>query len=408
VRSAPRRLVHAVRRPIQAFLAIEAAGGILLLVATVVALVWANSPWRAGYEDLVHAHLSWAGGSLRLPGTVSHAVNDGLMALFFYVVGLEIKREWVTGELQDRRAAALPAMAALGGMVVPAILYALWNAGGAGSRGWGIPMATDIAFALGVLTVLGRRAPAPLQVFLLTLAIVDDIGAIVVIAIWYSSSIAWAWLAAAVAIAAAVAVARRLRVRAPALFLVLGLALWLCTYRSGVHATIAGVVMGLLTPALARTPDEEPPAERLEHLLHPWTGFLIVPVFALVNAGIELQRSALDPTNRVTAGVVVGLVVGKAVGIGGFAWLAIRLGLGVLPDGVRTVQLAGAALLAGIGFTVSLFVTGLAFGEGALATDAKVGVLVASVVAAAAGSAVLVIAGRDQTRPTSGGISVGT
>jgi NhaA family Na+:H+ antiporter len=245
-------------------------------------------------------------------------------------------------------------------------------------------------------------------VFLLTLAIVDDIGAIVVIAIWYSSSISWAWLAGAAMLVAVVAVARRAGVRAPVLFLLLGLGLWLCTYRSGVHATIAGVVMGLLTPARPRTEDEEAPAERLERLLHPWTGYLIVPLFALVNAGIDLRGGGFDPTNRVTAGVGVGLVVGKAVGIGGFSWLAIRLGLGALPEGVRPVQLAGAALLAGIGFTVSLFVTGLAFGEGALATDAKIGVLLASVVAAVAGSTVLVLAARAQTRPTSGGVSVGT
>jgi NhaA family Na+:H+ antiporter len=406
---------------VQAFLAVEAAGGLLLLGATAVALAWANVPGIGGYDRFVHLRVPGA-TALHLPDTLHHLVGDGLMALFFLVVGLEIAREWAEGELRDRRAAALPALAALGGMVVPAAIYAVANAGHPGARGWGIPMATDIAFALGVLSLLGRRVPPALKVFLLTLAIVDDIGAIVVIAVWYTATIAWAWLGAAVALVVVALALRRWGRLTAGPFAALGVALWLCTYRSGVHATIAGVALGLLAPRAVGPAaavddaaagggtgdDAEGLAGRLERGLHPWTGYLIVPLFALVNAGIDLG-AGVDPTTRVTVGVAVGLVVGKAVGVGGAALLAIRLGLAPRPDGVRPVQLAGAGVLAGIGFTVSLFVTGLAFGESPLAADAKVGVLAASVVAAAAGATVLAVAGRgDQTRPTSGGISVGT
>jgi len=436
-----RRLARAVGRPIQSFLAVEAAGGILLVAATVVALVWANSPWREAYEQLIHTHLSISVGSFQIDETLQHAVNDGLMALFFFVVGLEIKRELVAGELRDRRAAVLPAVAALGGMVVPALVFLVLNLDGAGQHGWGIPMATDIAFALGVVALLGPRVPAPLKVFLLTLAIVDDIGAIVVIAAFYSDGIRWTWLLEAVVVLGLIVAAQRARVRSLVVYVVLGVAAWLFVFESGVHATIAGVVLGLLTPAKPLLPEVEaeaivdqlegrddltaedvrrveflvresvPPTERLERALHPWTSYVIVPLFAFANAGIVLSGDALTSPSAVLLGVVAGLVVGKTIGISLFSWIAVRAGWGVLPEGVRFPQLVGIAVLGGIGFTVSLFITALAFdAEPALADQAKLGVLIASILAAAIGSAVLTAVARrsGQTRPTSGGISVET
>ena len=434
-------LARVLGRPLQSFLAVEAGGGIMLVIATVVALVWANSPWAASYETIFHSHLVVELGSFHYDESLVHVINDGLMTLFFFVVGLEIKREWVAGELRDRSAAVLPAVAALGGMVVPAAIYAALNSGGRGSAGWGIPMATDIAFALAVVAVLGRRVPQPLKVFLLTLAIVDDIGAIVVIAVFYTNDLSWQWLVAAVGFVVLVVACRRASVRYHVVYVVLGTALWFSVLESGIHATIAGVVMGLLTPALPYLSAEDtqlvvdelegrddlnaadvhrvsiliseavPLTERLEHLLHPWTSYLIVPVFALANAGIQITGDSLTNPSRITVGVILGLVVGKTVGISAFSWVAVKLRVGRLPEGVRFSQLVGIATLAGIGFTVSLFVAGLAFLGGPELRDAKVGILIASVLAALAGSAVLALAdrrgeaGEGQTRPTSGGIS---
>jgi NhaA family Na+:H+ antiporter len=419
------RLARFVARPVQSFLAVEAAGGILLVAATVVALVWANSPWREAYEQLIHTHLSLSVGSFHIDESLQHVVNDGLMALFFFVVGLEIKRELVAGELRDRRAAVLPAVAALGGMVVPAGVFLAFNLGGSGEHGWGIPMATDIAFALGVVALLGRRVPPPLKVFLLTLAIVDDIGAIVVIAVFYSDGIRWAWFVEALVVLGLIVVAQRARVRSLVVYVVLGVAAWLFVFESGVHATIAGVVLGLLTPAKPLLPEVEaeaivdqlegrsdltaadvrrveflvresvPPTERLEHALHPWTSYLIVPLFAFANAGIVLTGDAVADPSSVLVGVVLGLVLGKTVGISVFSWVAVKLGWGVLPEGVRFSQLVGIAALGGIGFTVSLFITALAFeGEPLLADQAKIGILVASVLAAAIGSIALTLTAR--------------
>ena len=377
-----RRLPEAVRR----FLRAEAAGGIVLLAAAVVALGWANSPWSSSYESL------WSGDL-----DLRHWVNDGLMAVFFFVVGLEIKRELVHGELRSPRTAALPALAAVGGMAVPALLYLAVNSGRAGVEGWGIPMATDIAFAVGVVAVLGSRAPGPLRLFLLALAIADDIGAIVVIAAFYSEGIDVAALA--VAVASALATAALWRVRAPWIVLVATAAvLWVATYESGVHATIAGVALGLLTPA---RPSGRSPAERLESALHPVASFVIVPLFALANAGVRLDAGALDApgARAVAVGVAVGLVVGKPVGVAGASWLAVRTGLGRLPDGMTPAQVVGLGAVAGIGFTVSLFVAGLAFPEHPeLEAAAKIGILAASVSAAVLGSVLLAVAARRQRR----------
>ncbi|MGI8809755.1 MAG: Na+/H+ antiporter NhaA [Acidimicrobiales bacterium] len=393
----------------------EAAGGIVLLVAALIALVWANSPWNGAYRSLWHTDFTVNVGRYVLAGDLRHWVNDALMVVFFFVVGLEIKRELVQGELRDPRTAAMPAVAALGGMMVPAALYLLVAAGGDGANGWGIPMATDIAFALGVVALLGRRVPASLKLFLLTLAIVDDIGAIMVIGVFYSSGVQPQFLVAAAALVAGIALLKRAGVVWLAPYVVLGAGLWLATYASGVHATIAGVVLGLLTPARNLVPasatrdwaadlHDEPgrheldtmsrlarhslsPAERIAHVLHPWSSFLIVPIFALANAGVEIKGDAFDASGAaaVSGGVMLGLVVGKTLGIAGAAWVAARLGIARLPEGATWKMIFAIASVAGIGFTVSLFVAELAFEPGPLQESAKVGVLAASLVAALIG-----------------------
>jgi Na+:H+ antiporter, NhaA family len=406
-------------RPIARFLQVEAAGGLLLVAAAVVALVWANSPWQDSYHTLWSTPIQLRIGSFDFSEDLGHFVNDGLMAIFFFVVGLEIKREFVAGELRDRRAAAIPVIAALGGMIVPACIYAVINVGQPGQGGWGIPMATDIAFAVGALALLGPRVPPALKVFLLTLAIVDDIGAIAVIAVFYSDGIRPAYLVAAVLLVVVVVALRRLGVNYPPVYVALALVLWAVIYQSGVHATIAGVILGLLTPArpVQRRPDPGAigrylgqddigprqardasravtqtvsKCERLEDLLHPWTSFVIVPLFALANAGITIDGSSLTNPSAAFVGVVAGLLVGKPLGVMAASWIAVRLHLGQLPQGVSWTQMVGAAILAGIGFTVSLFIADLAFSSEALQADAKLAILVASVVASLAGAAILV------------------
>jgi NhaA family Na+:H+ antiporter len=416
-----RVLARSVARPLGRFLHVEASGGVVLLAATIMALAWANSPWSASYTELwsSQAGVSVAGHSLELD--LRHWVNDGLMTLFFFVIGLEIKQEVVGGQLASLRAAAIPAIGAVGGMVVPAAVYVAFNVGGAGVDGWAIPMATDVAFALGVLALLGSRVPAGLKVVLLALAIVDDIGSILVIAAFYASDIEPGWLLAAAGALATVALVRWRGVRYMPVYAVLGLAVWFATHESGVHATIAGVALGLLTPARPLMPEVDadrvagelsgdsavsaaevrdisfriresvPVAERLQDLLHPWTSFVVVPLFALANAGVEVSSSALADaaTSPVTLGIIAGLVVGKTVGVAGAVALGRRLGLGVLPPGVTMQHVVGMGGLAGIGFTVSLFVAGLAFTDAALADQAKLGILAASALAAAVGAVVL-------------------
>jgi NhaA family Na+:H+ antiporter len=390
---ADRPVARAVSQPVVRFLQIEAAGGILLLAATAAALVWANSPWSAGYHHLWAREVSLEVGPLHLAEDLEHWVNDALMALFFFVVGLEIKRELVDGRLQRLRDAALPGLAALGGMVVPALIFLVVTAGTPASGGWGIPMATDIAFALGVLALLGDRIPASLKVLLLGLAIADDIGVIIVIAVFYSEDLSLPWLLAACGGVLLVVVLRQVGVWSVLPYARVGLVVWGCTLESGVHATIAGVVLGLLAPARPRLEagEEESVAERLEGHLHPWTSYVVIPIFALANAGVELGAGPLGDAagSRVTAGVVLGLVVGKPLGVCAFAWLAVRTGLARLPDDLGWPALVGMAGLAGIGFTVSIFVSGLAYADLGLQAEAKVGVLVASTLAAALGSAVL-------------------
>jgi NhaA family Na+:H+ antiporter len=402
--------------------------GFLLIAATAVALVWANSPWAESYFHLWEVELSAGLTATPVSNTVHFWINDGLMAVFFLLVGLEIKRELLIGELSSPRQAALPLAAAIGGMLLPAALYAMANLGGAGARGWGIPMATDIAFALGVLTLLGPRVPTGLKVFLTALAIVDDMGAVVVIALFYTASIAWgAVFTAGLAMVALLAL-NQFGVRHLLPYLLAGLALWGALLSSGIHATIAGVLLALAIPSRTRMNalefsiearvllDEfdrsetgdllvltskgqqealyaldvassgvQAPLLRLEHVLHGPVSFLIMPLFALANAGVSLEGLTGVMADPVTVGVVLGLLVGKPAGVMLFSWLAVRLRMAQLPAEVSWRALHGSAWLAGIGFTMSLFVGGLAFGEGPLLNAAKIGILVGSLLAGAVG-----------------------
>ncbi len=420
-------LARTVGRPLLHFLHIETSAGILLLLATVAALLWVNSPVGDSYTEFWHTPIEISVSEFVVFDEDLHGfVNDALMALFFFVVGLEIKREMVTGRLRRPRDVLLPAVAALGGMVVPALIYVAFNLGGDNLNGWGVPMATDIAFAVGVVSLVGKWLPGWLRLFLLTVAIVDDIGAILVIAVFYSSDISLGWLGLAALLCVLIAVLTRIRVWQWPVYMLIGVFVWWATLNSGVHATIAGVALGLLTPAkplqrdsdarsMARWLQEKSAisvtdirranfgiaesrsvAERLEVALHPYVSYLIVPVFALANAGVALSGDSLRgaATSSVTIGVALGLLVGKTVGVSGFTLLATRLGLSSLPTGVTRLHVVGVSIVAGIGFTVALFVTALAFDGSTAGDEAKIGVLVASLVAAVVGLIVLRMAGR--------------
>jgi NhaA family Na+:H+ antiporter len=385
------------RRPsvLREFLDSGAAGGVLLMAAAALALFVANSPLAATYFRLLHAPL----GGL----DVLHWINDGLMAVFFLFVGLEIKREFLDGQLSTWANRALPGIAAAGGVVVPGLIYAAINAGQAETlRGWAVPTATDIAFALGVLSLLGSRVPTSLKVFLATLAIVDDLVAVLVIAVFYTTDLNLAALGGAGLATLLLVGLNRLRITRLAPYLVLGAALWWLVLLSGVHATVAGVVLAMTIP-LRRTkgaPDDmTSPLHRLEHGLSPWVAFLIVPVFGFANAGVSFAgmsaHALIDP---VTLGVALGLFVGKQVGVFGAAALAIKLRLANLPVAASWAQLYGVALLCGIGFTMSLFIGLLAFPDPALQNEVKVGVLVGSLISALCGAAVLKIAKREPSK----------
>jgi NhaA family Na+:H+ antiporter len=392
-----RRLVD----PLRDFLRAEAAGGGVLLAATVAAIAWANSPLAGGYDALWRHQLRVGAGPAAITLDLRHWVNDGLMTLFFFVVGLEIKRELVTGELRERRRVGLPALAALGGMLVPAGIFLAVNAGGPGAAGWGIPMATDTAFSLGILAMLGSRVPPAAKLFLLTTAIIDDILAISAVAVFYSGGVdPWWLLAAGGGIAAAVAL-RRLGVHAIGAYVPLAALVWVATLQSGVHATVAGVALGLLTPA--RPVGGRPVLARLEHRLHPVSSYLVVPLFALANAGVPIGSATLGAAaaSPVAWGVALGLTVGKVAGITGASLGAVRLRLASLPDGVTARHVVGLAALAGIGFTVSLFIVDLAFAGDGLADLAKVGILAGSLASGLAGAALLAGA-----RPRPGGVLV--
>jgi NhaA family Na+:H+ antiporter len=380
--------------PLQRFLHAEASGGVVLLAATAAALMWANSSAGEGYDAFWHTELRIGAGAFGITEDLQHWVNDLLMALFFFVVGLEIKRELVVGELRDRRAAALPAVAAIGGVVLPAALFLLIVGSGPAQAGWGIPMATDIAFAVGVMALLGNRVSAGAKLFLLSLAIVDDIIAITVIALFYSDDIAVTWLAAAVIVLVLVAAAWRVGLTRWWLHVPLALIAWVAVFNSGVHATIAGVALGLLVPA--RPINGREVLVAIEHRLHPVAAYLVVPLFALANAGVDLGGEVLGEAagSRLAWAIVAGLVVGKILGVAGAAHLAVRFGWGTLPEGTRFPTVWGLAALAGIGFTVSLFIAGLAYDDPALVNEAKIGILVASAIAGVLGALLLLRAAR--------------
>ena len=426
-------LVRRLMLPFGEFFRAESASGIVLLACAALALIWANSPWGDSYFDLWHTYITVSGGPIHLEYDLHHWINDGLMVVFFFMVGLEIKREVLVGELASPKQAAFPIAAAIGGMVVPALIYVAFNAGTPELRGWGTPMATDIAFALGVLALLGTRAPTGLKIFLAALAIVDDLGAVLVIALFYSAGIDWNMLLYAGITFIVLMGANRGGIRRPAVYATLGVVLWYFFLKSGVHATIAGVLLAVTIPARTRinvpdfvssareylgtfeadglrpdpahplTPRQESALERLEeaaervqspllsieHAIVPWVAFGIMPLFALANAGVALEPEVVGGLGSpVVLGIALGLVIGKPIGVGLFAWGAVKLGLAGYPAGVRGMHLVGVGLLAGIGFTMSLFIAGLAF-EGVTLELAKVGVLIASTVAGITGYAIL-------------------
>ena len=373
------------------FFASESAGGIVLAIAAVAALILSNSPWRELYAAFtrIEGEVRIGGDWLVLAKPLLVWVNDLWMAVFFFLVGLEIKREFVGGELSDRSQAVLPIVAAFGGMAAPALIYAGLNLGDpVALHGWAIPAATDIAFAIGIVMLLGSRVPSSLKVFLTAVAIIDDLGAIVVIALFYTSQLSLTMLACAAVCLVVLFALNRAKVRRADVYIVVGLVLWTCVLKSGVHATLAGVATALFIPS-DNDGHGHSPAEDLEHALHPWVAFLILPMFAFANAGVSLLGlHAGDLLHPVSLGIALGLLLGKAIGVFGSSWLMIRLGLAQKPGGADWVQFFGVCVLCGIGFTMSLFIAGLAFGgAGDLFSASVLGVLVASTIAAVAGFA---------------------
>ena len=376
------------------FVKLESASGILLVFAGALAMLAANSPLSQFYEVLLQMPIRLQIGTFTLDKTLLIWINDLLMAIFFLLVGLEIKREVVSGELSDRAKVALPTIAAIGGMFVPAAIYAWLNwHDPVGIRGWAIPSATDIAFALGVLALFGDRVPLGLKVFLMTLAVLDDLGAIVIIALFYTSDLSVQALAGAGVAVAALLVLNRMGVKRIAPYILVGTALWVFVLKSGVHATLAGVVTAMFLPASDADDPEHPPASRLEHSLHPWVAFGILPLFAFANAGVDLSGMRLaDLLEPIPLGIVLGLFVGKQIGVFAFAWLAVKAGVARLPAGVTMPQVYGAAILCGIGFTMSLFIGMLAFENAATAEVIvidRVGILAGTALSAVYGALVL-------------------
>jgi NhaA family Na+:H+ antiporter len=368
----------------------EAAGSIILLCATVLAMVWANSPWAGSYFHLAHVPIGVSFGEGAFEMSLQHWVNDLLMAVFFFVVGLEIKRELITGELSSFRKAVLPVTAAVGGLLAPAGIYAYLNAGGPASHGWGIPMATDIAFAIGILAMFGKRVPVGLKVFLTALAIADDVGAVLVVAVFYTGTLRVAPLVLSAAVLALAAFFVRSGIRRVGLYIILGLLIWVGVFASKLHATIAGILLASVIPVRAPEEGQQSAGEAIEEYLHPTVAFVILPLFALFNAGVSLEKRVTEVLLRpMSLGIVLGLVLGKQIGIVLFSWIPVKARLAVLPERVSWSQMYGSACLAGIGFTMSLFITDLAFEDPALSAEAKVGILVASLVAAGWAAVVL-------------------
>ncbi len=381
------------------FLHDEAVGGVLLLLAAVIALIWANSPAAVSYQDFWHHELTVGYGQWAIHEELIGWINDGVMAVFFFVVGLEIKRELVIGELRSPGAAAMPAVAAIGGVALPALLFLLIAPSGDAGRGWGVPMATDIAFAVGVLALVGRSASGGAKLSLLSIAIVDDLIAIVVIAVFYSAHISWGWAGIAAA-GLAIVVAMRRRVSSPWAYILPAAVVWVGLLESGIHATIAGVLLGLLTPA--RPVRGRAVLEDLEHRLHPISAFVIVPLFALANAGVYLRGGALGDAlgQRLTWAVAAAMVVGKTLGIAGGTLVMLRSRVGSLPMDMPPREVWPVAALGGIGFTVAMFIADLAYSDQSLINNAKVGIFTGSLVAALLGSFLLRLVGRGAKVPT--------
>ncbi len=421
-------LIARVISPFQRFFATTAASGVVLLVCTAVALAWANSPWAESYHHLWETLFTIGAPGFSLTLSLHAWVNDGLMAVFFFLVGLEIKREVLVGELATLRTATLPVAAALGGMVVPALLYAAVNASGPGAAGWGVPMATDIAFALGILALLGDRVPASVRVLLTAIAIADDLGAVLVIAVFYTSSLDVNALGAAAGVLVGLFVMNRLGIRRPLLYALVGVVLWYFMLQSGIHATIAGVLLALSVPARTLISEEEfieeatesleafraadvpgnmvmcsrghqeallrmecatdaaqAPLQRMEHNLHGYVSFFIMPLFAVGNAGVSFEALGAAAGSPVVLGIALGLILGKPIGITLASFLAVNAGVADLPTGVSWGHVHGAAWLGGIGFTISLFIAGLAFTDALMLDTAKLGILGASVFAGVVG-----------------------
>jgi NhaA family Na+:H+ antiporter len=387
---------------IREFLRHEAAGGVVLLAAAALAFVLTNSPFAAYYLDFFELHLSLKLGDLGLDKSLGHWINDGLMAIFFFLVGLEIKRELIEGELSSPRQAALPAIAAVGGMAVPALVYFLFNAATPETlSGWAIPAATDIAFAMGVISLLGNRVPESLKVFLLALAIIDDLGAIIIIAIFYTADLSMTALGLASIGIAILIIMNRFGVQRLAAYVLVGIYVWACVLESGVHATLAGSIVGLCVPLRTRdgsTDDEHSLAKRCIHSLHPWVAFAIMPAFAFANAGVSLKGLSWDTIAApVTLGVALGLFMGKQVGVVAAVTLARASGIARLPEGAGWAETYGVAILTGIGFTMSLFIGSLAFPGGEHIVEMRLGVIGGSILSALAGLFVLLMVTRSRT-----------
>lgn len=386
-------------KPFREFLKSGSAGGVILLCCVIVSLIIANSPLRAAFEQLLATELGRDFGSVHLRYSLSLWINDGLMTIFFLMVGLEIKRELVEGELSSPRKAALPIVAALGGVLVPASIYHFFNQGTETAAGWGIPMATDIAFAIAIITMLGRKVPVALKIFLAALAIVDDLMAILVIAVFYTTELHMTYLAYAGALFALLVVFNRAGVKRLAFYLIPGVFIWYFIHHSGIHATIAGVLVAMTLPT---TPGaEESPLEKLEHMLFKPVNFMIMPLFALVNTNIHFEAGMLDGLlTPLGLGIVLGLVVGKPIGITLISWIAVKLRLCVLPDKAGWSHIIGAGMLAGIGFTMSIFIALLSFtGKDFLLSEAKFAVLVASSISGILGSVMLSMVARRAANP---------
>lgn len=387
-----RRKIESLSTTFLSFLRSEASGGVILLICAILAVLIANSPWGESYEHALHTPIAIGLGAFSLEMGLLHWVNDGLMAIFFFLVGLEIKREFLYGELKTKSAMILPVCGALGGMLVPALFYSLLNFGSPTAGGWGIPMATDIAFALGIMTMAARSAPPGLIVFLIALAIVDDLGAIVVIALFYSTELAWAALLSGLAALAGAFLLNRMKIRFFPAYLVLGLIAWYFFLKAGIHPTIAGVILGFSIPAEKSCKTSM--LHRWEKRLHPWSAYLIMPIFALSNAGVEISLASLDFSSPLPWGILAGLFLGKPVGIFGSVYLLHKLGNIDIPGKASPRELAATGMLGGIGFTMSIFIASIAFTDPALLNLAKFSILLASTISAAAGTVIFLMTSR--------------